>query len=333
MTRHIRYICPVGQGGFSIETIGDMTIVYDCGSLSNISMLESCIDILSRKRRQVSYLFLSHFDRDHVNSLRYLLDRIMVKTAVISFIPKNMRVTFNIYSDNAYDVIMSMLQDSGIEVNEVEGGEEGRKVGIMDEVWEWIAKSMMSPADFSRIEVELKKSLDVDKLQDPDYVEKNTIIVNAAFKKVFGTQGPNAKGLIMLSQHCKGTGAWESDIVLGCRHCFHEQSFCHTQNSSCLYVGDADLKNNTNRTDVKAFLKKFMTDQQLELMQISHHGSSRNSSSTLDQEFPADIYFVNDRSSNRIQKNAILYKNLVSCGKLHVSRGNCSDLLITYSIK
>lgn len=30
--RHTRHIYAVGQGGFAIESIGDMTIAFDCGS-------------------------------------------------------------------------------------------------------------------------------------------------------------------------------------------------------------------------------------------------------------------------------------------------------------
>ena len=169
-------------------------------------------------------------------------------------------------------------------------------------------------------------------------MEQNKEAVNKAFKKVFGAQGPNSKGLILLSQHCQGTVPWMSDIFVGCcchccQHCYHHvrHQIRDSYNSSCLYVGDADLKNSTNISDVKSFLNAIMTDKELELMQIPHHGSSRNSSPTLDQEIPADIYFVNDRSTNRLQKNARLFSSLMSCGKLHVSRGNLTDLIVTCS--
>jgi len=68
-----------------------------------------------------------------------------------------------------------------------------------------------------------------------------------------------------------------------------------------------------------------------ELNKSLSDGSSRNSSPTLDQEIPADICFVNDRSTNRLQKNARLFSSLMSCGKLHVSRGNLNDLIVTCS--
>lgn len=326
---HFRHICPVGQGGFSIEAIGNMTIVYDCGSLSNKSMLESCIDALCRKRSHVDYLFLSHFDKDHVNSLRFLLNRIKVYKAVISYIPSNIRVAYNVYTDNAYNTISAILRDSDTEINEVEGGEGAGWIGKAGDIWEWIAKSMMNPNDFVLVEKELKSSLNIANLQNPQYMEMHKGVINKAFKKAFGAQGPNAKGLIMLSQHCKGVGPWESSVIAGC--CYHEHHICNVSNTSCLYVGDADLKNKSNMGDVKSLLYKSMTDSQLELLQIPHHGSSRNSSSTLDQDIPADIYFVNDKDSNRLQKNSNLFRSLINSGKLHVVRGECIDLLITVS--
>ena len=70
MIVHQRFIFPVGQGGFACETIGDHVVVYDCGSQTSNSMVESCIDHLSTITDHVDILFISHFDTDHVNSLR-----------------------------------------------------------------------------------------------------------------------------------------------------------------------------------------------------------------------------------------------------------------------
>ena len=146
---HERFICPVGQGGFSIEMIDGFVVVYDCGSVSSPNAVEQSIDKLWQDADHVDVLFISHFDKDHVNSIRYLLSHIKVLKAVTSFIPSVLRTAYGVYTDGAYTAITQLLKDNGVDTEEIGDGEVNKRPYYFRNIWEWIAKSMMTHADFS----------------------------------------------------------------------------------------------------------------------------------------------------------------------------------------
>lgn len=248
MTIHKRYIYPVGQGGFAAEQIGDFTIVFDCGTLTSRSMIECCIDELCRKAQHIDILFISHFDKDHVNSLHYLLSHIKIKKAVTTFIPKELRIVYNIYTNGAYQAIQNLLGESDIAIEEIgSDGDTERRFFPYRAIWEWLAKSMMSNNDFKQVTNYLQTNgIEESKLTDANYLEKEKDNVNNAFKKVFGPTGPNAKGLILLSQKSADTEIINISLSQGCLECTYFKWYNICEESSCLYVGDADLHNSNN---------------------------------------------------------------------------------------
>ena len=66
----LRSFLPVGQGAFYRETFnlkeGMHTIVYDCGSLTDLSIVERQIKHEFKRGETVDAVFISHFDTDHV---------------------------------------------------------------------------------------------------------------------------------------------------------------------------------------------------------------------------------------------------------------------------
>jgi hypothetical protein len=99
---------PVGQGGFHSGVLlapddfvavhtptkpsssalkSTLTWVYDCGS-ERIDILEAEVDGLAAEVRHWDFLFLSHFDDDHLNGVPYLLDpsRSRVDTIVLPYV-------------------------------------------------------------------------------------------------------------------------------------------------------------------------------------------------------------------------------------------------------
>jgi len=88
-----RSFCPIGQGGFSVEQFKDnenpvFTAVFDCGTESSSSNLTREIDRLSRAgMKQVDVLFVSHFHADHVNGIKYLMKKTLIKRIVIPKLP------------------------------------------------------------------------------------------------------------------------------------------------------------------------------------------------------------------------------------------------------
>ena len=238
-----------------MEQIRDYTVVFDCGTTTSRNMLESCVDHLHGNVEQVDFLFISHFDKDHVNGIRYLLNHVRVKTAVTAFIPAELRFAYNQYTGGAYDEIMEQLRGKEVEVEEVQDQE--KQFGHRD-AWEWIAKRMMRDAEFSAIMGRLHSyGIVLNQLRDAEYLESRKEVVNSAFKDAFGVKGPNAKGLVILSQPAKDVITSGSNVYYGnCSSHRPENKVASYGESSCLYVGDADLKNRHNSTELYSFLRK-----------------------------------------------------------------------------
>lgn len=322
--KHERVLYPVGQGGFAIELLDGFVVAFDCGSSTSTGIVESCIDSLTNRISRIDVLFISHFDNDHVNSIRYLLENVTVVKAVSAMIPDDMKVAYGIYTDGAYGTIMSLLREKDVPSDTV--GEQETHFIDSSHIWEWVAKSMMSSAEFNQIRAELRsRGLDMTRLDDAKYLEPKRKRVNGAFKKVFGSKGPNTKGLIVLSQKASKVGTLGCVINVG----YSSQRLIGPfKESSCLYVGDADLRNKEKKAEVQAFLQYYKTESNLLLMQIPHHGSQFNRGVDFEEDFPARLYFVNDVDTRRLQNNPKLLNSLTQQKALLVVSDRLRDLVV-----
>lgn len=71
----IRTFHPVGQGAFYTEQFNNgFTIVYDCGSETNISFVEKEIRNTFQQGDSIDAVFISHLHNDHINGLEFLLN-------------------------------------------------------------------------------------------------------------------------------------------------------------------------------------------------------------------------------------------------------------------
>ena len=68
--------------------------VYDCGSSRNIKKLEKEINSAFKKDECIDLLFISHFDNDHVNGLKHLLNRCHVETVVLPYLENYEKILF-----------------------------------------------------------------------------------------------------------------------------------------------------------------------------------------------------------------------------------------------
>ena len=77
-----RTLHPVGQGGFyterllvqnddGLEKSSLRNVVYDCGSNTNTRLLKNEISRTFKKNEEITALFISHFDQDHINGLEH----------------------------------------------------------------------------------------------------------------------------------------------------------------------------------------------------------------------------------------------------------------------
>lgn len=70
----LRVFHPIGQGAFYTEFFNNFTMVYDCGSSTDESLLKNEIKSTFEKGEKIDAVFISHLHTDHVNGLEFLLN-------------------------------------------------------------------------------------------------------------------------------------------------------------------------------------------------------------------------------------------------------------------
>ena len=81
MTEVNRLLFPVGHGGFAAEAIDNNYLsVIDCGSDVCPTRVSMYIDALKNHGfNSVNRLFITHFDNDHVNCIKELINKFKAK--------------------------------------------------------------------------------------------------------------------------------------------------------------------------------------------------------------------------------------------------------------
>lgn len=96
----LRNFLPVGQGAFYLERFeidGErINVVYDCGSLTNVKIVEKEIRANFWKDEEIEIVFISHIDEDHINGLEYLLKYCNVKNIVFPYTKRKDRIVLTI---------------------------------------------------------------------------------------------------------------------------------------------------------------------------------------------------------------------------------------------
>lgn len=98
---------PIGQGFFYTGRLrgghSEFNFVFDCGSLS-YSVLNDTIDrYRTIQTRDIDLLIISHFDADHINGLKRLLEGRKVKKVVAPFIGLEQRISILLNFRGGFD--------------------------------------------------------------------------------------------------------------------------------------------------------------------------------------------------------------------------------------
>lgn len=296
-----RHFYPVGHGGFASETLGDFTVVFDCGSDVCPVRVSQFIKQLNAKVNCVDILVLSHFDADHVNCIDELIKVAKVNKIVIPYVPENFRFVYNELTFGAYYKILMMFQEQG-KIAEVQEPEQLYE----DYLWQWVVASLIDTNDWIKVsEVMNSFGLDEKQINNSDYVKINLPILKTAFESVFGRNngGLNSHGLLMISQKVDSyTKSNSLDIIKG--------EDVKQQYTGCFYTGDADLKVIRRRNIAQQFFSKYKNEEMMLLCQLPHHGSCYNARYDFDASFPSAYYFFHDNTEERVSHNSILYGKL-----------------------
>ena len=97
----------VGQGLFASETFENHTIVYDCGG-ENADIVRNALDSDFDQPQEIDVLFISHYDRDHINGIFHLLERHKVRHVILPLVSDFSR--FLSFDNNIDDIQSNGLQ-------------------------------------------------------------------------------------------------------------------------------------------------------------------------------------------------------------------------------
>lgn len=83
----------VGNALFTVERVWDKNFVYDCGGQS-LQLIDSAINQAFHSREDIEAVFISHYDKDHINGIHELLKHCNVKRIFLPNIPFSERLIY-----------------------------------------------------------------------------------------------------------------------------------------------------------------------------------------------------------------------------------------------
>lgn len=104
----MRIFYNVGTGLFSVEKIYDNFIVYDCGGQSMCKITKAIIRAF-KKRDIIEAVFISHYDKDHINGLHFLLQYCQVKRLILPMMSDSTKIYYLVseeYDENEINFIL-----------------------------------------------------------------------------------------------------------------------------------------------------------------------------------------------------------------------------------
>ena len=294
-----RVFMPVGQGAFYIEKFNDgFTVVYDCGSYKNTSIIEENIKNSILDTNNIDLLVISHYHEDHINGLEYLFkNNFHVKRMLMpylnlteqieSYVDEDIKNNSNdFYKDFCIDPNQALRDNFGKSTeitfvypeqsnqqNEVNIQDLSASINSGDKItcdvknftWSYIPFNFQ---DIKRTEQfnTLTEKLPIRTIDEfkAYYIQNKDDFINIYKKDMTGDMNTNSLVLYSSAYSNIKTTIYS-----------RRKSFSFTQNiSGCLYLGDYNAKDNLK---MKEFKEKYESlFKEISTIQIPHHGSRHN---------------------------------------------------------
>jgi len=84
----IRTFYNVGDALFTVENINGKYFIYDCGAQSNSDAEEVILKAFPKEGQSIEAVFISHYDKDHINGIHFLLKHCNVKILILPLFSK-----------------------------------------------------------------------------------------------------------------------------------------------------------------------------------------------------------------------------------------------------
>lgn len=304
VTTHIdflRSLRPVGQGAFYTEVFKKddgtlFTVVYDCGTETDSSILEAQIDEFKKEITQIDLLFISHFHKDHISGLDKLLKKIPVIKTVIPMLPAHIMTLARVQNllqckeeALAADAIIKELYLSDktpkrfgkvivvepLDYSDLSDEEKGKGLGEraksgscidgFESLWEYVPFNSVSIPDQRAIDF-MKGLKDITGALDNDGNLHVSKIIRGCRTKVMALYKDVMKGAdenlytMTVESRPSGSLAKGSDPSV-------------VREARCLYTGDFDSVGNDSLWNRFTMVYDYPS---IGTVQIPHHGSKRN---------------------------------------------------------
>lgn len=305
----------VGQGAFFTEEFHDdnglnCCVIYDCGS-NTAGQPQKSIDDFMRNHLHVDVLFISHFDSDHINGIKYLIKVHAIDADTYVVLPFRFPKLLVVINQSLRGVIQSLISVNAnlIGISQLSGdnaignsqGEPkiindiseiviGDKITLRDlDSWFYVPFMTHDSTNGKALEEFEKRivtsGLNVKKLNDTEYVEQNltlikTIYIEAHKLSPSKTSTINMNSLLVLSYPSEvfvseSKYNWNRYYRHFERSLHQYRHFKENHLASCLYTGDTGFDNINVFESIMKSINQFCK-LPLGLLQIPHHGSIKN---------------------------------------------------------
>lgn len=305
----VRTIHPVGQGAFYSERYIDKEgitkhlMVYDCGSNSP-KKLEREVSSSIKQNEIINILFISHFDRDHVNGLINLKKKAIIEKVVMPLLSPFDKYYFLLdLPSSLQDIILNPQEFFGEEtaiiyvnpiIEDSDNNSNNDTIDIDSEFTNTVIESGTQlryrlsdnwcyiPFNFDGVvrrmaleESFRKNGIIIEELEKGNlsYIIEEQTNIKKAYRSICA-DGTNASSLILYSGPINATChcIWFNGEVWN--KYFNELK----NNAACLYLGDTDLNQTVCKMNLLDCLSVYLENVggHIGTIQVPHHGSFRN---------------------------------------------------------
>lgn len=337
----------VGQALFSVERRENVVIVYDCGFGAGMkNKIGDVIKDLIKPEERVKALFISHYDKDHINGVQELLNYCNVEHLFLPLVPCfRMFLFLTTLKTNTLELVVNFLekaQNANLEDTRVHyvSMEDGSQTS-----------SLMSINDLPEV-IPSNSEIRLDDIEDWIYRPYNRRLMkdeecNTFLDKLreLHPSAANDINTYVKCTECDWNGlmnVWRNhDLKLkealikakiakkNLINSYSMTLYSGSKNTAngCLYTGDYDASHNMDELRV-AYSDLW---DNITIIQVPHHGSCRNFSNGLIKDNVEYVISNKDKPYGGGQVDPTCVINILSAAKKTCHKTYNKDVTLTNS--